>query len=410
MNIRIFRQVLRLLAMVLALAITSTAFAQSSIDSAISGGFDTTSTAPSTTPSTTATPSAGGQLENIKMDDFADMMQAMKITGEGYYTIFVQEGADLATVFFWISLVWLVFKLMISDKHPMVQGELATYFLKTIIVVVMLTNWVAPQTVASLGTFGNIRSPSSVKSLFVESFDQLQAPIFAKAGMNKGTMVNAIGSVWATYWKASDERGDIRDQARAKAKGKSWFAWISDSVSLTLDAVTDKVVTFFMSLLVGLAAYLLMGLYLFVIFFGDVMVIVGMTLGPLMISCLLFKRVEFIFDGWLKFIISAGFYKLIAALVAVLTMGTINTIQTQVNAMYRTATLGATIENQTLFTGGFLMSITMTLLYLAFGILMMLKVNEMTTSLMRGDFGSGAKAAQGAADQAAAVAQGKAPK
>lgn len=87
MNIRIFRQVLRLLAMVLALAITSTAFAQ-------------------TDAATT-----------IKMDDFDSMMQAMKVTGEGYYTIFIDEGVDLAKAFFWISLVWLLFKLVLSDKH-----------------------------------------------------------------------------------------------------------------------------------------------------------------------------------------------------------------------------------------------------------------------------------------------------
>lgn len=350
--------------------------------------------------------SGSSGLDNIAIDDFADMMQAMKVTGDSFSTIFIGEGADLAKALFFITLAWLLFKLVISDTHPMVRGEVLAHFTKAVVVFVMLTNWVAPQTVASLGAFGNIISPVSVKSLFVDSFDALQAPIFAKAGMDKGTVVKAIGATWATFWQASDKRGEIRDAARAKAKGLSVFAWLTDSVSLTMDAIADKVITFVVSLVVAGLAIILMVIYLFVIYFGDILAIFGMVLGPLMIPCLLFKKVDIIFDNWLKFIIQAGFYKLVAALTAVLTLGTISTIQTQVNAMYEKATLNdgtaaGAVGNQVLFTGGFILSLVMTLLYMGFGIFLMLKVSEVTTSLMSGNFGQGAKAVTQAGNETA---------
>lgn len=356
--------------------------------------------------------SDGGGLGNIAIDDFADMMQAMKVTGDSYSTIFIGEGADLAKVFFFITLAWLLFKLVISDTHPMVRGEVLAHFTKAVVVFVMLTNWVVPQTVASLGTFGDIRSPVSVKGLFVDSFNELQAPIFAKAGMDKGTVVKAVGATWATFWQASDKRGEIRGAARARAKGMSVFAWLTDSVSLTMDAIADKVITFVVSIGVALLAIGLMGAYLFVIYWGDILAIVGMVMGPLMVPCLLFKKTEQIFDSWLKFIIQGGFYKLIAALLAVLTLGTINTIQTQVNAMYAKATLNdgslaGAIGNQTLFAGGFILSLVMTVLYMVFGIALMLKVSDLTKSLMNGQFGDGAKAVGQAGEQTAQVVSGK---
>ena len=124
--------------------------------------------------------------------------------------------------------------------------------------------------------------------------------------------------------------------------------------------------------------------------------IIGMVFGPLLVPCLLLGRLENIFDGWLKFMISGGFYKLIAALVAVLTLGTINTIQVQLNDMYAKAilndgTLAGAAGAQTIFMGGFLISIVMTILYMLFGLFLMMRVGDLTSSLMNGNFGAGAK-------------------
>lgn len=353
-------------------------------------------------------PSDGSSLNNIAIDDFADMMQAMKVTGDSYATIFISEGADLAKVFFFITAAWIFFKLIISDKHPLVRGEMLKHCTNGVIVALMLANWAGPATIASLGQFGNISLPVSVKGLFVESFDELQAPIFAKAGMDKGTVVKAIGSTFATFWQASDKRGDIRDAARAKAAGKSVFAWITDSVSLSLQAIGDKVVTFFVSIVVSVAAVGLIVVYLFVIYFGDILVIFGMTLGPLMIPCLLFPKVDYLFDNWLKFMIGSGFYKLIAALTAVLTLGTIKTIQIQVNAMYAKALNDTdSLSNGTLFAGGFLLSTFMTVVYMLFGLFLMRQVHAIAQSLTTGNAGMGTKAVQSADSETAKAGEGK---
>lgn len=353
----------------------------------------------------TTTSSDGASLGNISIDQFADMMQAMKVLGASFATIFLDEGAGLARALFMISLAWLLFRMSLDTKDVAVKVEMIRLVAKGMIVFVMLASWTSSSSIPS-GLSGYHLPSSSVQDLVVDSFDQLQTPIFNKVGMDKGTMVKAVGNIWATYWKASDQRGNIRDQARAQAAGKSVWAWLSDNVSLSLDAIVDKAITFVVAIIVAALAVGLIGGYLFMIYLGDIMVIVGMTVGPLMVACLpfVYRPVAQLFDKWILFMISAGFFKLVAALVAALTIGTMATIQGMVNAMYAQATTSnASIANQTLFAGGFLASLVLTILYMLFGLILMLYIPKLVDGLMRGMVSPGVQGVQQAADQTAST-------
>ena len=78
------------------------------------------------------------------------------------------------------------------------------------------------------------------------------------------------------------------------------------------------------------AFFILMSLvtFVFVINAGQVMMYVGLALGPILIPFLLIPKLSFLFDGWLKFMISASLYKVVAVIVGLLAMGTITTIVT----------------------------------------------------------------------------------
>lgn len=399
MNTRIFRAVLRLLATVLVASFVSSAFAQ-----------------------TTGLPGAA-DLNNINPDQFWDMMKAAKDTSNSYATIFIGEGIDLAKAFFMITLAWWLMILAISKNEPQhALGGMAIHAFRTALVFTMLSSWtsdVAPTSalggsVTAPGShtsvnMGDYRLPITVKNLLVDSFDELQGVVFQKApgrAMDKGDVIKAVGSVAYLFIDANHKRGEIRDAARAQAAGKSIWDWLSTSVSMNLDAMGDALMSVIVYLVVGFLAMILMVVYLFIIFYGDILVGLAMFLGPLMVPCLLFPKLESLFDKWLHFIIQGGFYKLIAAFVAVLTLGTINTIQVQVTAMYATATLGAdSIANQTLFSGGFLLSIVMTIVYMWFGIEIMKMVPQLTHSLMNGYLGAAASFMPKAGSAAGASSQ-----
>ena len=78
------------------------------------------------------------------------------------------------------------------------------------------------------------------------------------------------------------------------------------------------------------AFFILMSLvtFVFVINAGQVMMYVGLALGPILIPFLLIPKLSFLFDGWLKFMIAASLYKVVAVIVGLLAMGTIGTIVT----------------------------------------------------------------------------------
>jgi len=66
--------------------------------------------------------------------------------------------------------------------------------------------------------------------------------------------------------------------------------------------------------------------FVFVINAGTVMLYIGLALGPVLIPFLLIQKLSFLFDGWLRFMIAASLYKVVAVLVAMLTLGTVDAV------------------------------------------------------------------------------------
>lgn len=66
--------------------------------------------------------------------------------------------------------------------------------------------------------------------------------------------------------------------------------------------------------------------FVFVINAGTIMMYVGLTIGPILVPFLLVDRFSFLFDGWLRFMISSALYKIVAVIVGLLTVSTIDVI------------------------------------------------------------------------------------
>ena len=79
--------------------------------------------------------------------------------------------------------------------------------------------------------------------------------------------------------------------------------------------------------LLRLVALFFMGMmataYLAVVFLAEIMFGVGITLGPILIPWLIWQRTEFLFDGWLRFMIVGTLTKIIAGFMTSLMTGII---------------------------------------------------------------------------------------
>lgn len=65
-------------------------------------------------------------------------------------------------------------------------------------------------------------------------------------------------------------------------------------------------------------------LYIGQFVFTQIMVKIGFLLMPIMVPFLLLDKTRFVFDGWLKFMISAGFIKIVGAFLYGLMIGNVN--------------------------------------------------------------------------------------
>lgn len=66
--------------------------------------------------------------------------------------------------------------------------------------------------------------------------------------------------------------------------------------------------------------------FVFILNAGQVMLYVGLAVGPILIPFLLIENLSFLFNGWLRFMISAALFKVIAVIIGVIVMGTIDYI------------------------------------------------------------------------------------
>lgn len=351
-----------------------------------------------------------GQL--ISIDDFGAMIQSLKATARTMSPFFIDEGAGLLSIFFGIGLFILLLKLFFGPGDPGVKANLFLLVFKAGLVAAMLASWVNygvgpnQETVAPIGqasgTLSSYRMPISVEDIAVTSFDSLVDGMFDRfgGGGGKEKVFNVIGQSWSMMWQASEQRDRIRDQARVQLGTlERLVAW--------MEQFGDKIITFLAALFVAFLALVLMALYLFVVYCGDIMAWLAMFMGPLMIPGLVFGPLEFLFNSWLKAMISAGFFKIIAAWLALITMKTVEQIQIVANRMYATAaesgvsgSAGQQAGNAVMMDAGFALSIVMTVLYMMFAIFLMWQVWYLTEMLMRGTSSNAVNSIQRAGEAA----------
>jgi len=361
----------------------------------------------------------------ISLDDFASMIQAMKGAARTMSPYLIDEGAGLLGIFFGIGAFVLMIQFYFGPPKPHVMASIIFHIAKGVLVAAMLASWVNygtgpnQENVSPAGTasaaLSKYQLPVSVEDIVITPFDNVASGVFAKfsGGAGKEKVITSLGGIWDMMWKASAQRDQMREDAMkaASAKADNWLDKVSNAAGqisaylvLLIEKIGDKLVTFLAIIVISFFAVWMMIEYLYVIYWGDLMAFLGMFLGPIMVPCLLWSRFDKFFDAWLRWMIEAGFYKLIAAWVAILTLKTVEQIQVVANNMYAKTMIPpgsvADAAANVSFAFAFIISIVLTVFYMYFGIRMMRQVPALASAAVAGAAGKGASTTMKTADAA----------
>jgi len=112
-------------------------------------------------------------------------------------------------------------------------------------------------------------------------------------------------------------------------------------------------------------------------------VAIGLTLGPIMIPFYLMPVLSFLFDGWMRFMITAGFYKLVATVMLALTYNLVKELEVTSKALNAAGAGAGAIWIGDLAS----LSLAIVIAFIAF--LLMWQVPSIASSLVSGNGAGG---------------------
>ncbi len=232
----------------------------------------------------------------------------------------ISNGQDLAGVLLLITLSWQVVMWMLSSDGVSALSESLGVITRYSIVAILLAGWVGV-----VGGFfqanandlaqrlTGVRSVSETVNLILAGAGRLLVSERVTQESNCELRVPLIPSL-PTLATVCLKRSSASVDASA--------GWL-DLANLPLFLVTW---------LLRLIALLFMGLflaaYLSVIFMAEILFGIGLTLGPILVPWLIWKQTDWLFDGWLKFMISASLTKVVAAYMVMSTSGLVMGLKT----------------------------------------------------------------------------------
>ncbi|MDR8398466.1 type IV secretion system protein [Paraburkholderia sp. USG1] len=259
------------------------------------------------------------------------LFSTMQTTGTGLQTLFLSDGIDLLAALGLIMATWHVFLWLLEGDFPGFFANLFRHLIRCAVILVMLTTW-----------------SSTVHSYFVDNMQTMATRVSGGQG-NPGdllrTLVNAASTIMqGVRTQAAQVCQDVPDvtpegvvipntnhqecgstsDAGANSAGLSSIWTLVKNLPLILLAFLAKA-------LAVIAITLMTLIFVVVVQFGTFLLDIAFCLGPVLIPWYVLPAGEFLFDGWLKFTVSAGLFKVIAWLMmAIVNSGVLPGIQSLV--------------------------------------------------------------------------------
>ncbi len=234
---------------------------------------------------------------------------AAQTAGAGLRSVLLPYALPLLGALLVTSITWTLFKHLIGDSFESTIVDSIRLVFMAGFLSLLLTAWVSPLP----GT------QFSVSSFFIDGFEQIKATILGgnsiDATLNK--MMQSIQGLGTSNTPRCAEGAQTSDLTCVTSAGtviegsQGWWK-LFDPLKWF-----DYGFAFLMRFFAYLISCLMLVFYICVIVLSSMVVEVGLILGPMMVPFLLLKPASFLFDGWLRYMITASLYNVVAAIVLV---------------------------------------------------------------------------------------------
>ncbi|WP_092484685.1 type IV secretion system protein [Candidatus Ichthyocystis hellenicum] len=203
-----------------------------------------------------------------------DICETVMHSSQLLNNVFLSEGKDLTWTLFGITIGYQLWGMVIGDNQQFLVEILKNILIASILSFI-LTNW---DSFIARFFFNNINllakkiSPTEQDSTLTIFFDLLNS-------INDRSFLSGI----------------------SLAPEKIVAATLGNFAAVILKTATELVII------------LTMAAYVIVLYMGGVLLSVSLMLGPLLFPWLLLKPCQFIFQGWLRFTISASLYQIVGS-------------------------------------------------------------------------------------------------
>lgn len=271
-------------------------------------------------------------MDNFSSTDMtgalSNVLEALDMAGRDMIGVLGGAGG-LGFQLLGILLVIMVLYHMIIfmlDGNGRVMVDLTKLAITWMFLASMLAAWTTP------ATTGGVMKDVSVAGFFLNAIPSI-ADKFTKNQNATQVIVDkhvaAMGNAFKVILKEQqyEPKPDEGLGSKIINYGKNWVQEKIQWAFIVEDAVGLIISTLILIVASGFILWSLLT-FVFVLNAGQVMLYIGLAIGPILIPFLLIPKLSFLFDGWLRFMISAALYKIIAVLVALLALGTIDHIAT----------------------------------------------------------------------------------
>lgn len=228
--------------------------------------------------------------------------------------VFVPDGQDLAGVLLLITLSWLVVTWLLSSDGSRALVDAIGVLARYSIVTMLLASWSLLVGGFFQSTANDMakkltgeQSVSATVGLMMASADRLLVMNhrLSKDCQNVGAPITDLPGMTPGTTSESVTGPPCLDKAHTNASPVTWVDMLVDFPMVLMTALLQLVS------LGGMALFL--AAYLTVIFMAEILFGAGMTFGPVLVPWLVWKQTEWLFDGWLKFMVTATLTKGVAA-------------------------------------------------------------------------------------------------
>ena len=251
----------------------------------------------------------------MDMNVINTVVQSIASSGSSMAGNLLGTGTALAGALAVVMLGWHIVLWLLESPVEEIFGSAVRLVMKGAIVTWIMLGYV--NTLAGL----------NVKQMFSEGMNTITARMIGDAAASDtlsagvSILAKSIVTVKNGIFSAKDDPAASTATPAAPADQASGFDFFKSLSPINLIKLLLKL---FLGLIVILILTLTLGIYVLVNLLGDILVFIGLAIGPILIPWLLWEASEFLFNGWLKFMIAAGLIKVVSAAMLKLTQGVLD--------------------------------------------------------------------------------------